>query len=123
MLLRTNTSSRLNIIISRRRTIIIYHRRAMMGPASFRRWMTVSHLLRWVSRRSVTLYTNKWSGSNRRPRGLTNYASTSSNNKPTSSIYSVRWDLLITHHHHHLSDLACYPLFYFRFFLFLHTDQ
>jgi hypothetical protein len=107
MLLRTNTSSHLSIIISCRRTISIYHRRAMMSLASSRRWMTVSHLLRWVSRRSVALYTNKWSGSNRRPRGLTNYASTSNNNKPTSSIYSVRWDLLITHHHHHhLSDLA-----------------
>jgi hypothetical protein len=22
------------------------------------------------------------------------------------SIYLVRWDLLITHHHHHLNDLA-----------------
>jgi hypothetical protein len=78
----------------------------MMGPTSFKKWMTVSHLLRWGNRRSVALYTNKWNGSNRRPRGLTNYASTSSNNKPTSSTYSVRWDLLITLHHHHLSDLA-----------------
>jgi hypothetical protein len=81
----------------------------MMSPTSFRRWMTVSHLLRRVSRRSIALYTNKWSSSNRRPRGLMNYASTSNNNKLTSSIYSVRWDLLITHHHHnhhHLSDLA-----------------
>jgi hypothetical protein len=91
-LLRTNTSSRLSIIINCRRTIIIYHRRAMMSPASFRRWMTISHHLRWVSRRSIALYTNKWSDSNRRPRGLMNYTSTSSNNKPTLSIYSIRWD-------------------------------
>jgi hypothetical protein len=88
--LRTNTSSHLSIIINRRRTIIIYHRQAMMSSASFRKWMTISHLLRWVSRRSIALYTNKWSGSKRRPRGLTNYATTSNNNKPSSSIYSVR---------------------------------
>jgi hypothetical protein len=37
----------------------------MMSLTSFRRWMTVSHLLRRVSKRSVALCTNKWSGSNR----------------------------------------------------------
>jgi hypothetical protein len=34
-LLETNTISRLSIIIRRRHTIIIYHRRAMMSLASF----------------------------------------------------------------------------------------